>query len=100
MTRIAVLLALVVTALASIPAQAQPLRVYVSGTGLDNNPCTNIRPCRTFQQAHNTAAANGEIYVLDPEGYGPLLIAKGISIQGRGFGGITAACSTCQAIHH
>jgi hypothetical protein len=100
MTKTAVLVAFIVAALASIPAHAQPLRVFVSGLGLDTNPCTVTQPCRTFQQAYNTAAANGEIDVLDPAGYGPLTITKGISIQAHGFGGITqaATCPTCAAI--
>jgi hypothetical protein len=90
MIKTAFLLTLAVTAFASMPAHAQ-LRVFVSGGGLDTNPCTVTQPCRTFQQAHNTAAANGEIDVLDPAGYGPLTITHGISIQAHGFGGITAA---------
>jgi Right handed beta helix region len=90
MTKTAVLLTLIAIALASMPAHAQQ-RVFVSGHGLDTNPCTVTQPCRTFQVAHNTAAANGEIDVLDPAGYGPLTITKGISIQAHGFGGITAA---------
>jgi hypothetical protein len=48
------------------------------------------QPCRTFQHAYTIAAANSEIDVLDPAGYGPLIIAHGISIQAHGFGGITA----------
>jgi hypothetical protein len=48
------------------------------------------QPCRTFQQAYSAAAANGEIDVLDPAGYGPLTITHGISIQAHGFGGISA----------
>jgi Periplasmic copper-binding protein (NosD) len=90
------ILALIVTALA-IPAQAQQ-RVFVSSTGLDTNPCTVTQPCRTFQVAHNIAAANSEIDVLDPAGYGPLTITKGISIQAHGFGGITQTCGNCAAI--
>jgi hypothetical protein len=97
MTKTAVLLALVVTVLADMPANAQ-LRVFVSGAGLDTNPCTVTQPCRTFQQAHNTVAANGEIDVLDPAGYGPLTITHGISIQGHGFGGITQTFSSVSAI--
>jgi hypothetical protein len=96
MSKTAVLVALIVAALGSIPAHAQPLRVFVSGLGLDTNPCTVNQPCRTFQQAHDTAAANGEIAVLDPAGYGALTITKGISIQGHGFGGIIAV--PCDAI--
>jgi hypothetical protein len=90
MTKTAVLLALIVTALAGMPAHAQ-VRVFVSAHGLDSNPCTVTQPCRTFQQAYNTVPANGEIDVLDPAGYGPLTITHGISIQAHGFSGITAA---------
>jgi hypothetical protein len=52
MTKTAFLIAFIVTALASMPAHAQ--RVFVSGLGLDTNPCTVAQPCRTFQQAYNT----------------------------------------------
>jgi hypothetical protein len=99
-TKIAFLLALIVAALASMPAHAQPARVFVSGLGLDTNPCTESQPCRTFQKAHDTAAANGEIQALDPAGYGALTITKGISIHGHGFGAITqvGSCPTCAAI--
>jgi hypothetical protein len=98
MTKTAVLFALIVTALASMPAHAQ--RVFVSGLGLDTNPCTVNQPCRTFQQAYNTAPANGEIEALDPAGYGALTITHGISIQGHGWALISsqASCPTCSAI--
>jgi hypothetical protein len=88
MTKTAFLLTIIVSALATMPAHAQQ-RVFVSGLGLDTNPCTVTQPCRTFQQAYNTAPANGEIDVLDPAGYGPLTITHGISIQAHGFGGVT-----------
>jgi parallel beta-helix repeat protein len=78
-----------------MPAHAQ--RVFVSGLGLDTNPCTVTQPCRSFQQAYNTAAVNGEIDVLDPAGYGPLTITHGISIQAHGFGGITMTAGTPNA---
>jgi hypothetical protein len=98
MTKTAFLVALIVTALASMPAEAQ--RVFVSGQGLDTNPCTVTQPCRTFQHAHDIAPANSEIDVLDPAGYGPLTITHGISIQAHGFGGITqtAGCPISAAI--
>jgi hypothetical protein len=98
MTKTAFLLVLIVTELASMPAHAQ--RVFVSGEGLDTNPCTVTQPCRTFQHAYATVAANGEIDVLDPAGYGPLTITHGISIQAHGFGGITqsAGCPNNAAI--
>jgi hypothetical protein len=99
MTRIIFLLTLIVTALAGLPAHAQQ-RVFVASFGLDTNPCNVTQPCRTFQHAHDIAPANAEIDVLDPAGYGPVVITKGISIQAHGFGGITqtAGCPTCAAI--
>jgi len=95
--------ALLVAALASLlshalPAQAQ-IRVFVSGSGSDSNPCTFASPCRSFQQAFNTAPVNGEIDVLDPAGYGALTITHGISIQAHGFGGITQAAINATAIN-
>jgi Periplasmic copper-binding protein (NosD) len=89
MTKTAMLLTAIVSAFASIPAQAQQ-RVFVSGLGFDDNPCTVAQPCRTFQQAFNIAPANSEIIVLDPAGYGPLTITHGISIQAHGVGTILA----------
>jgi Periplasmic copper-binding protein (NosD) len=84
-----------------MPAHAQGVaRVFVSGLGLDTNPCTVNQPCRTFQQAYNTVPANGEIEVLDPAGYGTLTITHGISIQGHGWASISsqASCILCAAI--
>jgi hypothetical protein len=67
--------------------QAQPARVFVAAQGSDGNPCTFAMPCRSFQHAHDTVAAGGEIDVLDPAGYGIVTITKSISIQGHGFAG-------------
>jgi hypothetical protein len=96
-TRTAILLTLL--ALFGVPAHAQQ-RAFVSVHGLDTNPCTESQPCRTFQQAYNTAPANGEIDVLNAAEYGPLTITHGISIQAHGWGGISRAvsCDACAAI--
>jgi hypothetical protein len=85
MTKIAVLLAFIVTAM---PAQAQQVRAFVSGTGVDTNPCTLAQPCRTFQHAHDSIPANGLIEALDPAGYQAVTITKGITIQGHGYSSI------------
>ena len=66
-------------------------RVFVAAQGSDSNPCTFAAPCRTFQHAHDVVAAGGEIDVLDPAGYGAVVITKSISIQGHGFSGISVA---------
>src|SRR5262249_36847586 len=81
-------------ALGLIPASAQAqgaTREFVSAPGSDGNPCSFAAPCRTFQHAHDTVAAGGEIDVLDPAGYGAVTITKSISIQGHGFSGISAS---------
>jgi hypothetical protein len=95
MTRTSLVLAALAAALAgslsAMPAQAQ--RVFVAAQGTDGNPCTFAAPCRTFQHAHDTVAAGGEIDVLDPAGYGAVTITKAISIQGHGFSGISVAGS-------
>ena len=70
---------LIVGALQASPTLAQT-RVFVAAQGADSNPCTFAMPCRTFQHAHDVVAPNGEIDVLDPAGYGALVITKSISI--------------------
>jgi hypothetical protein len=89
---------LVVTCvLPGMPAQAQT-RVFVAAQGSDSNPCTFAAPCRTFQHAHDTVAANGEIDVLDPAGYGALSITKSISIQGHGYAGVAVVAGNAVTI--
>src|SRR6516164_6813840 len=77
---------------ASLPAQAQRARVFVSVNGNDSNPCTALSPCRTFQAAHDAVQAGGEIDVLDTGGYGTLNITKSISIVNPG--GVVASIAT------
>jgi hypothetical protein len=85
----AVATSLLVLGLFSNSAQAAPTRVFVGAQGSDSNTCTFASPCRSFQHAHDIVAADGEIDVLDPAGYGALTITKSISIQGHDFSGIT-----------
>jgi hypothetical protein len=46
---------------------------WISGNGMDGNPCTNSSPCATFtyasQIAYNNNSANGEVFVLNPGVY-------------------------------
>src|SRR5262249_52436544 len=68
-------------------ANAQLARTYVSAaTGVDNGNCDRPTPCRTFQFAHDATLANGEITVLDPGGYGSVVINRTISIINDGVG--------------
>jgi hypothetical protein len=69
-----------ISIVASLSAQAQRARVFVSVTGNDANPCTALSPCRTFQATHSAVAVNGEISVLDSGGFGPVVITKPLSI--------------------
>ena len=95
MRKIVLLLTLFATALAcllhAVPAQAQPIRVFVALTGADANPCTFASPCKSVQHAHDVVAAGGEVRMLDQGSYGLLTITKSISILGDGHGGIAAS---------
>src|SRR5215471_667232 len=74
-------------------------RVFVSGSGSDANPCTLAAPCRSFQQAHNTVLAGGEIVALDAAGYGPLNITKALTVTAIGIeASITSNSTTPTAI--
>ena len=64
---------------------AQATRTWVSGVGDDANPCSRTAPCKTFAGAISKTAANGEIDVLDPGGFGAVTITKSITIDGGGF---------------
>ena len=94
MTRItfplSVLVIVLLGLLQAVPAQAQPIRVFVALTGADANPCTFASPCKSVQHAHDVVAAGGEIRMLDSGSYGLLTITKAISILGDGHGGIAA----------
>src|SRR6516225_6383511 len=91
-------LALLVAALASgvaMPAHAQRARVFVASYGNDSNPCSFLSPCRTFQIAHDNAAAKGEITAIDSAGFGSLTITKAITITTPA--GIEASIATSSA---
>lgn len=65
----------------------QATRTWVSGVGDDVNPCSRTAPCKTFAGAISKTAAGGEISVLDPGGYGAVVITKSITINGEGSNG-------------
>ncbi|CAG9931546.1 right-handed parallel beta-helix repeat-containing protein [Candidatus Nitrotoga arctica] len=66
-------------------AAAQATRTWVSGVGDDVNPCSRTAPCKTFAGAISKTAAQGEISVLDPGGFGTVTITKAITIDGGGL---------------
>jgi hypothetical protein len=113
MTRIAVPLTLLVTALvcslAAAPAQAQTRTYTVVAapslpglprvTGPGSTACGSLQsPCATLQAAFAVTAENGVIDVLDPGEYGPLTITHGVTIQGHGFASVAAPSGTAITI--
>jgi hypothetical protein len=80
---------------AALLAEAQSTRTWVSSAGNDANPCTTVAPCKSFAGALAKTFNNGEINCLTPGGYGPVTIAKNITIDCTGtLGGIYAAPAT------
>ena len=75
---------LIILLLVAGTAFAQATRTWVSGVGDDANPCSRTAPCKTFAGAISKTAANGEISVLDPGGFGAVTVTKGMTIDGNG----------------
>jgi hypothetical protein len=74
------------TAAHAVPGSAPTpqMRTYVSGLGTDNNPCTALLPCKSFQGALALTLAGGEIYVLNSADYGAVTINKAVTITSEG----------------
>jgi hypothetical protein len=90
--------ALLACGLSTAPAQAGPNRTFVSGTGTDSGTCTRAAPCLTFAFALTQTNAGGEIDVLDPADYGPVIIGKAVSIVNDGVGVASIGVSSGNAI--
>ncbi len=75
-------------------------RVWISAAkGVDNGTCGPIAtPCRTLSQAHANVDPGGEIDVLDPGGYGSVVITKSVNIVNEGVGVAGALASAGDAI--
>jgi hypothetical protein len=89
--------------LGSSPAEALVVRGWVSGHGNDVAGCgAPTNACRTLQYTHdNIVSAGGEIDILDPAGYGTLIITKAISVVNDGVGtaGVQAASGNAITIN-
>jgi hypothetical protein len=84
----------------STVVHAQATRTWVSGVGDDVNPCSRTAPCKTFAGAISKTAACGEISVLDPGGFGPVTITKGMTINGTGtLAGILSAATNAVIVN-
>lgn len=65
----------------SVSVFAQNQRTFLSGNGLDSNPCSVTQPCRSIPTALGLTNAGGEIIVLDSAGYGQTVtINKAVNI--------------------
>ena len=71
-----------VTAIFSSSGGGGPsVQTFVSATlGSDSNPCARSSPCLTFAAAL-AQTAGGEIVVLDPGDFGPVIITKALTIR-------------------
>jgi hypothetical protein len=86
-----VLVAVLVTATASI-ASAQFKRTFVSAQlGNDANNCGPTTPCRNFLRAITAVDPGGEVVVLDSGGYGPFTVTKAVTVQAPS--GVYAGCT-------
>jgi Right handed beta helix region len=85
---LAMIPAMIIATIFSVPAQAQATRTWVSGVGDDANPCSRTAPCKTFAGAISKTAVGGEINVLDPGGFGAVTITKSIQIRSELEGGV------------
>jgi hypothetical protein len=68
-------------AFSATASMAQNGRTFVSGAGLDTNPCSVTSPCRTFGQAISVTNAGGEVVVLTSAGYGSFTITKAVTVE-------------------
>jgi hypothetical protein len=87
-----VLFSIVVVAISASSVFAQNSRTFVSGSGLDSNPCSLAAPCRTMTQALTVTNAGGEVVILSTAGYGPFTVNKAVTIEAPPgiYAGITA----------
>jgi hypothetical protein len=77
----------------AVPANAQSSRAWISGMGVDSGTCPRQSPCHTLTYALTQIFSGGEITVLDPGGYGTVVINKGVSIvsdSGSGEAGVAS----------
>jgi Right handed beta helix region len=96
--RNAIALAFATLSVAAVGATAQ--RTFVASTGSDANPCSLAQPCRGFARAITQTNAGGEVVVLDSAGYGPVSIAKSITLTAPSgvYAGVAVTSGTGIAI--
>jgi hypothetical protein len=81
---LAVLAALLLSALQAAPAHALNFHSWVSHSGLGTNPCTSTSPCETFNQALSVTADGDEVSCLDSGGFGQFNVTISVVIDCTG----------------
>ena len=56
-------------------------RTFVASYGVDANPCSRTKPCRSFGSAIAQTDDAGEVIALDSGGYGKVTIANSVTIS-------------------
>jgi len=77
---------------------------WVSGTGNDQNACTRMSPCLTFNGAYGKIAAGGVIYCVDAGSFGGATIMKSITIicdsgEGRIVGSVDISAAATDVVY-
>ena len=78
-------------------AHAASVRTFISGLGSDTNTasnCPRATPCRTLAAAYTVTSSGGEIFALDPAGYGPITITGPLSLIGTDGAAVAVATGT------
>jgi len=76
-------IAFALSMLAATNAAASAQRTFVASHGAPANTafnCSITKPCRAFSDALGVTNDGGEVIVIDSAGYGPMTIAKSVSI--------------------
>jgi hypothetical protein len=71
---------------------------WVSGTGTDTGNCNITAPCKTFAYAYGFTNGGGTLNVLFSGNFGPLTIAKSISIVAQGVEAVISTAAGGAAI--
>jgi hypothetical protein len=83
-------------------AAAGAQRTFDAANGNDSNTafnCSKVNPCRTLAAALSVTAPGGQVYLLDPVGYGVATITQSVEIDGLPLAGITASSGTALTIN-
>jgi hypothetical protein len=83
----------------AIPAYATSVTTFVSATGSDSNPCTQAKPCATFQGAINQTTAGGEVDAMTPGNYQSFVVNNSITIDGKGMASVNESDGQAIAIN-